>query len=557
VKFRRAGVLGAAVGALVCCTFADLAPTRTVAVASASTEFRRGDAAYTIRVNRGTKTALGTLTYALQGTAGENDGDLTAFPVVITSGTAPPVEHGALRGTSKPPGFTPGYTEGPRSFDAARLPPGAPPAPRTTAAAPPAASVVGALWDFWVDTDAGWTTVTASLRARSKKAKIWVPSENYSDASASGTDNLLTASQIWNLAAYFDRIYELETPLFGVEYGGDDGTWGIDTDECIHILVYDIDGDYTPTQEHGTAGYFWDLDERTQGELDAAYGTNAYHSNEAEIFYLDAHFFDAFPTGGYSTLVHEFQHMIHYNQKWVTHGVRSATWFNEMLSMVAEDLIDPLIGIPIDDSEHPVSYRMPYTCVFYSDIGVGQWPAGNLLGAYGVNFAFGAFLARNYGGALVVRELATNAAVNFDGVTAALRQVGYTDSFYDALLGYGKALISRDTSDDAPSFNKTAAATVGGVTYIAEAFDIREVAISDSLVDSLDTDHPLPHGVRGPVVYTPGQKALPPYGVLLQKLPLRTTIPTILTATFTQAAYESTSPPLVLDLVTFPRGTGP
>jgi hypothetical protein len=37
--------------------------------------------------------------------------------------------------------------------------------------------------------------------------------------------------------------------------------------------------------------------------------------------------------------------MINFNVKYVTHGVSSDPWYNEMLSKMAEDIISPLIGV--------------------------------------------------------------------------------------------------------------------------------------------------------------------------------------------------------------------
>ena len=48
---------------------------------------------------------------------------------------------------------------------------------------------------------------------------------------------------------------------------------------------------------------------------DSVTKTKGLRSNETEIFYIDAHFLDAFTEMTYSTLAHEFQHMLNYVNK--------------------------------------------------------------------------------------------------------------------------------------------------------------------------------------------------------------------------------------------------
>jgi hypothetical protein len=220
------------------------------------------------------------------------------------------------------------------------------------------------------------------------------------------------------------------TGFFGHEYGGTgpnggnggdpSGSNGIDGDANIHILVYDIGFD--GVQDSGTAGFFWGKDEYTQAQL----GSANLKSNEAEIFYVDAHFADKEPDLIYSTLIHEFQHMIHFNQKTLRLNKESQAWYNEMLSMLAEDLFCPEISIPSTHEAHPIQARIPTFHTFYWARGVTEkdWLSDPYaLISYANTYAFGAYLVRNYGGAELLYKIAKNDKVDKDSVDSALKEL--------------------------------------------------------------------------------------------------------------------------------------
>jgi hypothetical protein len=197
------------------------------------------------------------------------------------------------------------------------------------------------------------TAVPATLKKQGTYCNIWVADSNFTASSSTSSDNKVTQDQINALANKFDAIYPLETNLLGYEYGGEllqgeHGYGGMDGDPCIQILICDIDGDYNTPRNGVTLGYFYAVDEY-------ANGTYNNPSNEAEIFYLDAEILDAKPNTIYSTLIHEFNHMINFNVKVKQQGNKWSnfeTWYTEMLSLLAEDAIGPLVGIPSDQSDN-------------------------------------------------------------------------------------------------------------------------------------------------------------------------------------------------------------
>lgn len=335
---------------------------------------------------------------------------------------------------------------------------------------------LGATRNFWVENNTGaWISIPASLQAIGSHCLVWVADANLAASSGSGTDNLLLATQLAALATRFDGsladgsdgIFKNVTNIFGYEQGGGTGgDGGLDADQHVVMLVYDIDYDYYAGQTGGVLGYFWSKDEYTQQELDA-WGAN-YKSNEAELFYLDAHFADLYPNVIASTLIHEYQHMISFNTKGGT-----AAWFNELCSMVAEDLVCANVGLdPVADG---AISRFGAWNRHYAESGVTDWLSGNdVLKSYASAFAFGAWLERNFGGATLFQSIASNAMRDAAAITAGLASLGYSETFDSALRRYGEAHVFTDTppGSGVTSFKKTVSATVGGIAYTASSVDL-------------------------------------------------------------------------------------
>jgi hypothetical protein len=315
---------------------------------------------------------------------------------------------------------------------------------------------------------AGYTSQQATLRAQGTYGNVWVLDVDYDPASSSDGDRKITAAQAQELADKFDQIYPIETGLLGYEYGGDPNDsaayGGRDGDPRVQILVYDfVSGDLTISTP--IAGFF------SSGDY---YPTAIYaDSNQAEIFYIDSDDLDESPNGIYSTLIHEFQHMINFNVKYARNGNLSETWYNEMLSMMAEDIISPLIGIPPTDSGHPVAGRISTFLQNYDLEGISEW--GGDLASYSKGFGFGAYLARNYGGAALLRKILQTPSANIASLDTALGQMEPGMNFLAALERYGEAFIFSDPNPPAgprASFNRTVIKTVEGTTYTNTGFDI-------------------------------------------------------------------------------------
>jgi hypothetical protein len=386
--------------------------------------------------------------------------------------------------------------------------------------APSYAEVVGSTKQFYIDTSS--TKKEATLKYIGTYCKIWVVNSNFDNNSSTDDDNKITQAQIDALAAKFDLIYPLETNLLGYEYGGGPGgNGGMDDDSKIQILLYDIDGDFNNHSNGIVLGYFYSGDEYTDG-TSPDQGT-IIKSNEAEIFYLDVEMLDAKPTNMYSTLIHEFNHMINFNVKVLKTGAASnfAIWYTEMLSMLAEDAIGPLVGIPYDpkmSNGNVIWGRINPTWLVYYAVGAMQWYDSNPLLYYASNYAFGAYLVRNFGGPELLTRIAKSNLGGKDSLDQALSTLNRTaegasvNSTY-ALSRFGEALVYSGLSipEHALSFDKTVTGTIGGSTYTFPPFDIWEMGYTITETGGAKEDY------VGPIVYSydapsPG---LVPYSVQL------------------------------------------
>jgi hypothetical protein len=395
--------------------------------------------------------------------------------------------------------------------------------------------------DFWTQdkTERIFTKVNTTLRAQGEHSNVWVANINYDASSTSQTeenkrDNKVTSAQAAALAEKFDIIYEKETPIFGFENGGgitntsDPDYGGVDHDPRVQILVLDVFDDFSSTQTGGVLGFFWPGDGFRDGDKKNLY---AYQrSNEAEIFYIDAHFTDLVPEAMYSTLAHEFQHMIHYNQKVLKLDAKtmSGTWFNEMLSMLAEDLIDPFIGIDVSNMGHPVSGRIPTFLLNYT-LDPTKWDSNNVYPSYANAYALGAYLVRNFGGVDFVSNVMKNAFIDSASLDAALNDdtnpfksdgtnplKSPVNNFAAALSRYGEALLFNQTEGDssrpnrALSFNNTVRKTLpaeGGDEYVFTGFDIFKIENGRSLNGSK---------LFGPIIWNVEKNySLAPHSVML------------------------------------------
>ena len=354
--------------------------------------------------------------------------------------------------------------------------------------------VVGNTRTFWVDITPAAATANfqqqqAILLATGTYGNIWVVS------------NSITTTEAQAMAAKFDVIYPATTNIFGYEYGGRPGhpvPGGVDGDPKIQILVHPITGSGS-----NILGYFWQKDYYTKAQT-------GLESNQAEIFYINSSYVKTRPLMIYDTLTHEFQHMIHFNVKTVENGRNSSTWYNEMMSMISEDIISDLLPIPITDSQHVSADTIPYFNENYALEGFTDWNTSNIISnywPYASKFTFGAYLVRNYGGAEFVRKLSANNSVDLASITAAINEMAPGTTFNEALIRFSEALVfsGSKTPSGVNTLDRTVSQTINGITYNAHAINIWDRGRGS-----------ITSAARGPVTYGLTQQlAMRPYSVSL------------------------------------------
>ena len=183
------------------------------------------------------------------------------------------------------------------------------------------------------------------------------------------------------------------------------------------------------------------------------------------MFYIDAVLY-ATPDGGTwettdywpnkltGTLAHETQHMISYYQNSVLQGVTVDTWLNELCSMMTEDLLSRNAdiagprGIAADDPSagtYPIyDGRLPrYN--YYNDVSVTAWYGGSdVYKSYSINYAFGAYLGRNYGGAPFFSAVYGSSFGDHRAVEDAVAASGETLDFGEILRRWAIANLASD-----------------------------------------------------------------------------------------------------------------
>ncbi|MEK4963221.1 Ig-like domain-containing protein [Weizmannia sp. FSL K6-3076] len=167
-----------------------------------------------------------------------------------------------------------------------------------------------------------FSSISATLLYSGDHANVWV------------NNNDITEDEAALLGKEFDnKIYRSDVDNFGMPSD-------VDQNGKVNILCYDIQDGFSGSGGY-VAGYF--------SPRDLYYYS---YSNQSEIFYIDT-----YPLMGmsatkdvsqaYSTLAHEFQHMINFNQKVFVQGLTDTdTWMDEGLSMAAEQIYT---GAPLND----------------------------------------------------------------------------------------------------------------------------------------------------------------------------------------------------------------
>ena len=303
-------------------------------------------------------------------------------------------------------------------------------------------------------------------------------------------------------------IYDWVTRIYGEHWGGKgrfSNVLSAEAAKYITILIDDIYGDGPDTirDGRGILGYFHTVNSNLSKKWEES-------SNRRLMFVMDAAFLAARKPGAapgapwdpnyswpqeiFSTLAHEFLHLVSYYQKRITHTLTTQiqVWLEEMIALVTEDLISDKMGlsgprgVPLKGGRPDYSPgtrpRTSSRLMAYNLSGDPQpgpslttnWGKPSFGYSYGISYAFGAYLARNYGGAALFREIVRSEHSDEQAVLAAISKVnpGISKTFGGLLFEWAEASIKSDNPSSAiPTYNfggstgRTTKVERGGTSY--------------------------------------------------------------------------------------------
>ncbi|MBQ4377707.1 MAG: hypothetical protein II821_00710 [Treponema sp.] len=383
---------------------------------------------------------------------------------------------------------------------------------------------------IYIDQDEDISTFaaeTATLRALGEYCYVWVVSDNWTSSSASGEK--INSEIAEKIASNFDSMYLKIRNVFGEESNYLSSNTSLssqiamsdysETGEIVNIVIYDIGKDYSNGTNSGSVvGYFYAKDYFYLSNPSSVYK----YSNKGKYFYVDAYYAVAYTSTVYSTLAHEFQHMIDFGVKSMENGLQTGTAYNEMKSMLCEDIMySTLCELDSDFSEDdsPVS-RLPLFNRHYYDVGLEYKESSpEVYYSYSNNYAFGAWLLRNNGGISLLHEIATNAYTDEKAITKALSSTGSEAASMEELLkNYTAACVL--SSDDygfkaGPSSSEL---NLNGYSYSLEQIDLWNLASALPETYSECKNSTTYYKFDGPLLYGySSQVTLRPYGITLQK----------------------------------------
>ena len=252
-------------------------------------------------------------------------------------------------------------------------------------------------WDFLQnDID----RISATCKAVGEKCYVYV-----------ANTQVLDPGVVETIKDEFDgHIFPTNRAHFGSEWSP-----GIDGDEKITLLIYDIKDDYQGPGSSYIGGYFDPWDE-----------TSYDYSNRREMLYLDAYPAEAGSESFYATLAHEYQHLIHFNQ-----DANEETWINEGCAEYAGFICGYEVRTPDNFFSEPNDNLI-------------QW--GQQLADYEQCFLFIMYLYEQFGGTGTIKSLVASEANGIAGLVEVLENKGFSISFEEIFSNWIVANHLRDTS---------------------------------------------------------------------------------------------------------------
>jgi hypothetical protein len=271
--------------------------------------------------------------------------------------------------------------------------------------------------------------VTARLAYQGNNVEVWVEAGN---PKVVVTDEMALAMG----QEFENKIYNLIRDNYYTESD-------VNSDGRVAILCYDIQDNYSGSGTTYAGGYF------AGNDL-----TGSTYSNQMELLYADT-----WPTMGtdpsqpdvtgvYSTLAHEFQHLVNANRNQLEEGGSTMdTWLNEALSLSAEDLYKGLLNERIQYYNKSSAIRNGRSLINWNN-------SNEVLANYALSYLFSQYLEaqmdETLGGDTSVKyfkEIIMDDSGGYQAVENVARK--YLDAeltFGQLMTDFRAALVKKDAS---------------------------------------------------------------------------------------------------------------
>lgn len=280
--------------------------------------------------------------------------------------------------------------------------------------------------------------IDQNIKVGEKTLNIWLD-KRYSD----NTEAIKLGEQFFNGSNSSD-IYHWITNVFGEEWGQTEYSNLVGKTDTIDILLTDLNESYTVGSY--VMGYF---------DLRDTYTTGSYSkSNEKNMFYIDVRLLTGNFTSTeaekkemkqdiYSTLAHEFVHMINWYQKDILKKTTTESWLNEMLAMIGEDLVDNKITVGDTTGITGSKGRLADFNYAYNNYDINDKDGSYSIGDYAIDATYGLYLTRAYAydNLNFLKDIMHNNKPGTEAIDYALMQKGVSKNFIGTVKDFGKAVI--------------------------------------------------------------------------------------------------------------------
>lgn len=273
----------------------------------------------------------------------------------------------------------------------------------------------------------------ATLKAIGKHCNVWYYNNNNLADEVLMNAISKNKTSFQTVADKFDNFFDIETYLIGSNIPTKVYSDIVQFDESlkIDIFIFDLDELYYNGMTGGTYGYFSSKD----------FLNNYATSNERQMFYIDSAFLGNDTAYMYSTLAHEFQHLLLFVNKWLNKKLDYSSWFTEMMSLGIEDALQ-VKCLNYNNNEALNGRVSAFNGGYF--LGFVDWKTiGDSYSGY-YNYANAAvfmdYLMKNYGGVKLLYEMAHNNYIDEESVTKALKACGFNETFDSVMLKMGSIL---------------------------------------------------------------------------------------------------------------------